>query len=333
MIMIEPSHFHMIDIGKKISTHRLAVANGKIFVGEKAFALIKNHQLPKGDPFILAEIAGIQGAKKTADLIPLCHPLPLEKIDIKLDLDEENNAIIATAFVSTTSKTGVEMEAISAVNVALLTIYDLTKMVEPHLIISDIQLLLKKGGKSGLWLSPDGVPPWIMQKIKIDVTPSLLGVQSAVITLSDRASSGVYEDKSGAYICKTLKSLGSSVTAYHVLPDDQKQLQNKIFAIIEEFKPAFIITTGGTGIGKRDITPDAILAIADKTLPGIGELLRAYGSQFTAHSWISRSLAAVVKDTLIICLPGSEKAVKEGLSCICPIIQHLIMMLNGNDHD
>lgn len=331
--MIEQSHFHMIDIGGKSPTHRLAVANGKISVGEKAFALIKNRQLPKGDPLILAEIAGIQGAKKTADIIPLCHSLPLEKIEIKLDLDEKNNAVIATAFVSTISKTGVEMEAVSAVSAALLTIYDLTKMIESHLIISDIQLLLKKGGKSGLWLSPTGVPEWILEKIKINTSPSLLGVQFAVITLSDRASIGVYEDKSGKYICSALKTLGGDVVSYDVLPDDIKQLQDKIFAIIEAYKPALILTTGGTGITKRDVTPEAILAIADKTLPGIGELLRAYGSQFTVNSWISRSLAAVVKNTLIICLPGSEKAVKESFSCISPIIHHLTMMLNGSNHD
>lgn len=142
--MLEQSHFHMIDVGEKIPTYRLAVASGKISVGEKAFFLIKNKQLPKGDPLILAEIAGIQGAKKTADIIPLCHPLPLEQIEVTLQLEEDNHAIIATAFVSTTSKTGVEMEALSAVNAALLTVYDLTKIIEPHLIISNIRLLLKK---------------------------------------------------------------------------------------------------------------------------------------------------------------------------------------------
>lgn len=331
--MLEASHFRMIDVGKKISTHRLAVANGKISVGEKAFHLIKNRQLPKGDPLILAVIAGIQGAKKTSDIIPLCHPLQLEHIDIKLDLDEENNAIIATAFVSTTSKTGVEMEAMSAVNAALLTVYDLTKMVEPHLIISNVQLLLKKGGKNGLWLSPAGVPEWIMQKVNISANPIFLDVPSAVITLSDRANAGIYPDISGEYICSALKSLGSHVVAYHVLPDDEKQLQDTILAIINEFEPSLILTTGGTGISKRDITPEAILAIADKTLPGMGELLRAYGSQFTPNSWMSRSLAAVVKNSLVICLPGSEKAVKESFSCISPIIQHLMMMLRGSNHD
>lgn len=331
--MLGQSHFHMIDVGKKIPSYRLAVASGRIFVGEKVFFLIKNKQLPKGDPLILAEIAGVQGAKKTADIIPLCHPLPLELIEITMQMDEENHAIIATAFVSTTSKTGVEMEALSAVNASLLTVYDLSKMIEPHLILSNIQLLLKKGGKSGLWLSPSGVPEWVMQKVSLDKNLELLGMHSAVITLSDRAFSGVYEDASGPYICNALKSFGSDVVAYQVLPDDEKQLQDKIFALITEFKPALIVTTGGTGIGQRDGTPEAIMAIADKLLPGIGELLRAYGSQYTPYSWISRSIAAVVNNTLVICLPGSEPAVKEGLFCLRPVLSHLIKMIHGNSHD
>lgn len=172
-----------------------------------------------------------------------------------------------------------------------------------------------------------------MQKASLDRSPDLSGVKSAVITLSDRACAGVYDDTSGHSICNALKSIGSNVVAYQVLPDDEKQLQDKIFAIINEFKPTLIITTGGTGMGKRDITPEAIIAIADKTLPGIGELLRTYGSQFTPYSWISRSLAAVVKNTLVICLPGSERAVKEGLACLSPVLSHLSSILHGNNHD
>ena len=225
------------------------------------------------------------------------------------------------------------MEALSAVNASLLTVYDLSKMIEPHLIISNIELLVKKGGKSGLWLSPSGVPEWILQKANPGVTSVLSGIQSAVITLSDRAFAGTYVDTSGIYICDTLKCQGSNVVAYQVLPDDEKQLQDKILEFINEFRPTLILTTGGTGIGSRDNTPEAIMAIADKILPGIGELLRTYGSQHTPYSWISRSLAAVVNNTLVICLPGSERAVKEGLSCLIPILYHLIKMLHGNNHD
>ena len=331
--MLETAHFHMINVGKKTPTFRLAVASGTILVGEKTFFLIKNRQLPKGDPLILAEIAGIQGAKKTAELIPLCHPLPLDHIEVVLQLDEVHYAIVATAFVSTTSKTGVEMEAISAVNAALLTIYDLSKMMEPHLIISNIQLLLKKGGKSGLWLSPSGVPEWICKKACLDEQPHLTDLKSAIISLSDRAFKGIYEDRSGQYLCNTLTSMGSEVVDYQLLPDDEKSLQEKILSIVSELKPDFIFTTGGTGIGPRDITPESVLAISDKKLPGVGELLRMYGSQSTPYSWISRSCAMTIKNTLVICFPGSENGVKEGLACLAPILGHFIKMLHGEQHD
>lgn len=325
------SQFHMIDVGHKQPTHRLAVATGRIIVGERAFLLIDTHQLPKGDPLILAEIAGIQGAKKTAELIPLCHPLPLEQIEVLLTLEASQYAIHATAFVSTTAKTGVEMEALSAVNAALLTVYDLTKMVEPHLLITDVKLLLKQGGKQGLWLTPSGVPDWILEKI----TPpaSLSPLTFAVVTISDRASLGQYDDRSGQWLCDILKDRGGVITAYDILPDDIKPLQSHLLAVIESPHPDVIFTTGGTGIAPRDITPEAILALADKVLPGLGEYLRAYGSQFTPYSWISRSQAVIVRNTLIISLPGHPSAVKEGLTCLTPLLPHLIETLRGGSHD
>lgn len=328
-----PSKFRMIDVGKKIPTYRLAVATGTITVGKTAFELIKNRQLPKGDPLALAEIAGIQGAKKTADLIPLCHPLPLDHIEVIMDLDPLEQAIIATAFVSTTSKTGVEMEALSAVSAALLTVYDLTKMVESHLMISEVRLLLKQGGKQGLWLSNLGVPEWVLNKTISAKQTSLAGISSAVVTLSDRACAGHYKDDSGLWLCEALSAQGSELVSYKVLEDDVQSLQEHLLAIIDTHHPDFIVTTGGTGIAPRDVTPEAILALADKQIPGIGEWLRAYGSQFTPYSWVSRSMAVVIRKTLVIVLPGSPAAVNEGLSCLIPLIPHLIQQLRGGSHD
>ncbi|MCX7117825.1 MAG: bifunctional molybdenum cofactor biosynthesis protein MoaC/MoaB [Legionellales bacterium] len=327
------SQFHMIDVGKKTPTHRLAVATGRISVGKTAFELINERRLPKGDPLVLAEIAGIQGAKKTAELIPLCHPLPLEHIDILIDLDPEQHAIIITAFVSTTSKTGVEMEALSAVNAALLTVYDLTKMVESNLIISEVRLLLKQGGKQGLWLSPQGVPEWVLNKTKSTEKKRLSQITSGVITLSDRANGGHYEDRSGQWLCDALRSEGSELLAYDLLPDDKTLLQTRIIDIINQHHPHLILTTGGTGISPRDITPEALLGLSTQTVPGIGEYLRANGHLFTPLSWISRSMAVIIENTLVIALPGRLAAVQEGLPCLIPLIPHLVQQLQGGNHD
>ena len=152
------SGYKMIDVSKKEVTHRKALAAGEIILGAEVIELIKTKKMPKGDPLSIAEVSGINGVKKTSELIPLCHPLPLDHISIHTEINEKKYSIIVYCLVSANSKTGVEMEALSGVNSALLAIYDLSKIVEPSLIITNTKLLVKSGGKKGLWINPDGIP-------------------------------------------------------------------------------------------------------------------------------------------------------------------------------
>ena len=152
------SGYKMIDVSRKEVTHRKALAAGEIILGSQVIELIKAKKMPKGDPLSIAEVAGINGVKKTSELIPLCHPLPLDHISLHTEIDEKKNSVIVYCLVSANSKTGVEMEALSGVNSALLTIYDLSKIVEPNLKITNTKLLVKSGGKKGLWINPDGIP-------------------------------------------------------------------------------------------------------------------------------------------------------------------------------
>ncbi len=142
---------HMVDVGDKAHTRRIAIAAGKISMLASTLSLIQSGNTKKGDVLGIARIAAIQGSKKTADLIPLCHPISLSKVTVAFDVDEENNSISCTVTAETTGQTGVEMEALSAVSVGLLTIYDMCKAVDRGMTINDIQLLEKKGGKSGRW--------------------------------------------------------------------------------------------------------------------------------------------------------------------------------------
>ena len=141
--------FHMIDVGGKAPTHRLAIAEGRIYVGTNAFELIRQRALPKGDVLMLAEIAGIQGAKNASQLIPLCHPMGLDQVQILTDLEDECAAIRVSCIASTHAKTGVEMEALTGVSVALLTVYDMCKSMDKGMEITAVRLLEKRGGKSG----------------------------------------------------------------------------------------------------------------------------------------------------------------------------------------
>ena len=159
--IFQKNSFNMIDVSSKKETFRRALASGKIYVGKEVFDLIKNKQMPKGDPVTLAEVAAVLGVKKTSELIPLCHPLPIDHTATKIILIDEDYSLEVYCVVSAVAKTGVEMEAIMGVNAALITIYDLSKIVNPHLKIDNVKLLIKEGGKSGLWTNPDGLPKFL----------------------------------------------------------------------------------------------------------------------------------------------------------------------------
>lgn len=322
--------FHMIDVGNKPVTYRLAAATGEIVVGAAAFALIRDRKLPKGDALLLAEVAGITGAKKAHEMIPLCHPVGLDHVKIITELNEENASVIIFCFVSTHARTGVEMETLAGVNAALLTLWDLTKMVEPNLQMRNICLLAKQDGKKGPWLNPAGVPAWVIEAIQPAPAFVLSGRSAAVLTMSDRAHKGEYEDKSGAVLKDILTRHGAVIADYQVIPDEVEPIRFHVQAIIKSHAPALIVCTGGTGVSPRDVTPEALGALFERTIPGVGELLRYDGVQYTPLSWSSRAIAGVIGSTLVITLPGNPAAVKEGMAALLPeLIPHLIRIIRG----
>ena len=145
----ETGRAHMVDVGDKPVTERLAIARGEVLMSKEALELIRAGAMKKGDVLTVAQIAGISGAKRTSELIPLCHPLPITHIEVSLALDRDLPGVIITAAVKTTDRTGVEMEALTAVSVAALTVYDMAKAVEKTMRIQNIRLIEKHGGRSG----------------------------------------------------------------------------------------------------------------------------------------------------------------------------------------
>ena len=145
----EQGNVQMVDVGQKADTERLAVAKGEVHMRPETLRLIVQEELPKGDVLTTAQLAGIMAAKQTPNLIPLCHPLLLTQVDVTFEIDERASKIGIAATVRTRGKTGVEMEALTAVSVAALTLYDMAKAVEKGMRITDIRLVRKSGGKSG----------------------------------------------------------------------------------------------------------------------------------------------------------------------------------------
>jgi len=163
----ESGNARMVDVGDKLISKRAATAKCEVLMARNTFNLVQKGGIPKGDVINTCKIAGVMAAKKTHDLIPLCHPLPLSQIILDVFPLDSNKGLEIVATVKTEWKTGVEMEALSGVNSALLAIYDLSKIVEPNLKITNTRLLVKSGGKKGLWINPEGIPKKIKNVLNI----------------------------------------------------------------------------------------------------------------------------------------------------------------------
>lgn len=312
------AHFKMIDVGRKRTTRRRAVACGSIFTGAEAFERIRAGTLPKGDVLGLAEAAGIMAAKKTPDTLPMCHTLPLDQVTVHCHLDPQQHCVTVYCQAAAFAKTGVEMEALAGAQAALLTIWDLTKGVEPALRIGDVRLLVKTGGKSGVWIHPDGIPAWLRAQLP-DPQP-MAGTRVAIQVMSDRAARGDYEDASGNLLRELLQAAGAEPGGYRLVPDDPEAIAKALQATCDEEQPDLLIASGGTGPGPRDITPEILTGICDRMLDGLGELMRRESAAYTDTAWLSRMTAGVRGNTLVVAFPGSPKAVRECWEIIEPFI-------------
>jgi cyclic pyranopterin monophosphate synthase len=324
-------NFKMIDVGEKQITRRRATSTGKIRVHPEAMQMIRSGVSPKGNILAIAEVAGIMSAKNTPHMLPLCHSLPLDSVRVWFDILEAE--VQAFCEVVCQGKTGVEMEAMVGLSTTLLTIYDLAKVVDPEIEISEMYLIQKEGGKSGDWKSKiaerKGVKTETPPKLK---HTGLAGYKFSVLTLSDRASKGVYPDQAGTLLTQYGLSQGALEHSYEVIPDDAELLKRRVLDLSKQ-NTDIILLTGGTGIGSRDISVETIRAVSSKELPGFGEAQRSYGANFTAAAWLSRSSAFVVGESLVVLFPGSPKAVTQGLEAIGHLLGHAVRMIRGGSHD
>ena len=299
----------MVDVTDKVMTVRIAKSEGKISMLPETILAIQNDALPKGNVLTTAKISGIQSAKKTAEMIPMCHQLNLSYVDIEFEF--ESDAICIRSIVKTKEATGVEMEALSAVSGAALTIYDMCKSVDKSMIIGEIKLVKKVGGKSDS---------------AIEYRPNV-----GVITLSDSISSGHGEDKSGPILIDGFSNAGCVVNHHETFPDGSKKLVSTIQDWVKD-GVELIITTGGTGLGPRDLTIETMEKVFDSKLPGVEQALHAYGRGKVKTAMLSRLTAGVVNGVIVICLPGSTGAAKDALQVLIPTIFHSFHMMKGEKH-
>ncbi|WP_164110379.1 MULTISPECIES: bifunctional molybdenum cofactor biosynthesis protein MoaC/MoaB [Sphingobacterium] len=302
----------MVDITHKNNTLRIAVAQAVVSVSkQETIDAIIGKKVPKGDVFEMAKTAGLFAAKRTADMIPDCHPLPIEYAKISYNIQHLH--IYIQVEIKTIYKTGVEVEAMHSASVVALTMYDMLKPIDKEIEIQNIKLIHKKGGKS--------------DKKDSFETP----IKTAVLVCSDSISKGEKEDKSGKAIVEKLQAYPTQILHYDIIPDGVESIQNQVQEYLDN-QVELILITGGTGLSKRDFTSEAVKSLLDREIPGIGEHLRQYGQNRMPYSILSRSIGGLIGNTLVIALPGSTNGAKESMDALFPHILHLFKMIHSGKH-
>lgn len=302
----------MVNITHKPTSLRKAVASALVKTSrQETIDAILNRQVPKGDVFEFSRAAGLLAIKKTSDVIPDCHPMPIEYAAIRHTVD--GLAILIEVEVHTIYRTGVEVEAMHGASVTALTMYDMLKPIDKEVEIASIRLLKKKGGKS-------------------DFKDSLsFALRCAVVVCSDSVSAGSKQDSAGKMIMQKLEQHGLKASTYVIIPDETETIQAKAKQLSNDGFH-LVLFTGGTGLSPRDVTPEAIEPLITRSIPGVMEAARNYGQQRMPYAMLSRGVAGFINQTLVLTLPGSTRGAEETMDALFPYLLHIFKVAEGLRH-
>jgi cyclic pyranopterin phosphate synthase len=282
----------MKDISNKTETLRIAKASAIVKLKAESVKAVKANNTPKKDVLATARAAGFLAVKNTSSVIPHCHPIPIESVEIDFEL--KDNIIRVTTAVKSTYKTGCEMEALYGASAAALTIYDMMKPIDKNIVINEIKLEYKSGGKSDY------------------INPAPKNLKAGIIIISDSVSKRNKTDKTGIFIKRKLKELGIKTKSYTVVPDETIKIRNQIRNLCKK-NFDLILTAGGTGVSPGDKTPEAVKLVIDKT----------------PYAMLSRGIAGLTGKTLILTLPGSPQGAEETIDALFPHVLHVFKVLNA----
>jgi cyclic pyranopterin phosphate synthase len=326
---MKPSHLddegapRMVDVGDKPVTARRAVAVATVRLRPDVLAALLEAGGPKGDALATARLAGIGGAKRTSELIPLCHPLPLDHVDVELMPDPAAGTVAIRAEARVTARTGVEMEALTAATVAALTLVDMAKALQRDIVIERVELVAKSGGRSG---------DWSREEPQARAEGAAASHEAVVVTCSNRSAAGEREDTSGPVLVERLRAAGLDVAPEPIVIADDVDAIAELLARLADAGHRLVITTGGTGLTPSDVTPAATRRVIDRELPGLAELMRSAGLASTPMAALSQGVAGIRGRTLIVNVPGSPKGALESLDALLPVLAHALDQVAGGDH-
>ena len=302
----------MNNITNKNKSLRKAIATAILKTSsQQTIDAVINKKVPKGDVFEFSRAAGLLAVKKTSDVIPDCHPLPIEYAAITHRIEELD--IVIEVEVRTIYRTGVEVEAMHGASVTALTIYDMLKPIDKNIEISTIRLLQKKGGRSDFNDKPS------------------FALKCAVVVCSDSVAAGTKHDFAGKAVVEKLQQHGLNASSYVIIPDEMETIQSKAKQLSEE-DYNLVIFTGGTGLYRRDVTPEAIEPLFTRNIPGIMEAARSYGQERMPYAMLSRGISGFINTTLVLTLPGSTRGAEETMDALFPYIIHIFRVAEGLTH-
>jgi cyclic pyranopterin phosphate synthase len=320
---MKPTHLddegapRMADVGSKPVTARRAVAAAAVRMRPDVLAALLDAGGPKGDAFVTARLAGIGAAKRTSELIPLCHSLPLDRVDVELEAQRSDGVVRITAEARATARTGVEMEALTAATIAALTLYDMAKALQRDIVIERVELVEKSGGRSGDW--------------PVEAMPRATH-EAVVVTCSNRSAAGERDDASGPALVAALRDAGFDVDPEPIVISDDADAIAATLMRLADGGHRLVLTTGGTGLTPTDVTPTATRRVIEREVPGLSELMRAAGVASTPMAALSCGVVGARGVTLIANLPGSPRGATESIAALMPVLRHALDQLAGGDH-
>jgi len=297
----------MIDVTDRPPRLRRAVAEARVHARPETLATVRDGRVPKGDVAATTRAAALLGLKRTPDLLPFCHRIPVEHATVEVSVGDD--AVHVTVEVAAVARTGMEVEAMTGAALAALNVYDMLKPIDSTASIGEVRVVTKSGGRSDHRPARDPAP------------------SAGVLVVSDSVAAHDAVDTAGAATRTAIEEAGLAIGAFDVVPDDTDRIADVVRGWVDELGIELVVAVGGTGAGRRDRTPEALRSLFDLELPGLGEAIRAHGRERTPRADLSRAVGGVRGGAVLLAVPGSPRGALEAMEAVLPWVVHLLDVL------